>query len=84
MFEVGSRKRLSGAWCAQGKKMQEYMGRNILLACRPASAQLEISLSLGKSGAVAKGASAREGFLYFVVIRQETQGLPPSVRHTGS
>ena len=35
MFEVGSRKRLSGAWYAQGKKMQEYMKRNTLLACRP-------------------------------------------------
>jgi len=55
MFEVGSRRRLSGAWCAQGKKMQECMRRNTWLACRPASTQLEISLSLGKSGAVVAG-----------------------------
>ena len=58
MFEVGSNKRLSGAWYAQCKKLQECMVRNTLLACRPASAQLEISRSLGELGAVAKGARA--------------------------
>jgi len=32
MFEVGSHKRISGAWCAQNQKMQEYLGRNIASA----------------------------------------------------
>jgi len=40
IFEVGSRKRLSGA-----HRAKKCMGRNTLLACRPASEWLEITWS---------------------------------------
>ena len=66
MFEVGSRKTLS-AWCEQGKKMQEYLERNTLLACRPASARLEIT-----------GLRSPRG----VGCRGEGRALASAVQHT--
>ena len=60
MFEVGSRKRLSGAWCAQGKKNAGIYGEKNLAcvkACTRAAGDHLVEIT-SASGVLVKGARA--------------------------